>query len=270
MAPLMGSSAEIAVIGGSGFSRLGSATAELAIETPFGAPSDAISIHEISGRHIAFLPRHGRGHTIPPHQINSCANIWALNSIGVTRIVAISACGSLQRRIAPGHILICDQFVDRTKNRPDTFFNGPEVAHVSAADPYCSELRALGAQACRSAGMIVHESGTVVVIDGPRFSSRAESQWYAQAGWDIIGMTQYPELILARELGMCYSTVAVVTDYDAGLAEAPEVEPVSHEQVLEVFAQNIETVRSAIGEMVGTIPKTRSCACAASAARVFA
>lgn len=268
--PAVASSTAVAVIGGSGFSRLGNPIEELRIDTPHGAPSDAISVHDVGGRRVAFLPRHGRGHTIPPHRINSKANIWALHSLGVERIVAVSACGSLQRGVDPGHIVICDQFVDRTKGRPDTFFEGPDVAHVSSADPYCRQLRELAADTCKDSGMRVHRQGTVVVIDGPRYSSRAESRWYASQGWEIIGMTQYPELILARELGVCYTTLALVTDYDAGLEDDPATEAVSHAKVLEVFAQNIERVRGVVTEMLQRIPATRDCGCAPGAARVFA
>jgi 5'-methylthioadenosine phosphorylase len=243
---------------------------ELRLETPHGDTSDAITVHDVAGRRVAFLPRHGRGHTIPPHRINSRANIWALHSIGVEQIIAISACGSLRREISPGSVVVCDQFIDRTKNRPATFFDGPDVAHVSSADPYCERLREHGIDACKSAGMRVHRAGTVVVIEGPRYSSRAESRWYAAAGGDIVGMTQYPELILARELGICYSTIAVVTDYDSGLPGDPDGEAVSHEKVLEVFAANIEQVRGAVASMIETLSATRDCGCAESGARVFA
>jgi 5'-methylthioadenosine phosphorylase len=192
-----------------------------------------------------------------------------LHSLGARRVIAVSACGSLQARIAPGSVVVCDQFVDRTKNRPDTFFDGPKVAHVSSADPYCDQLRAVAAAGCRQAGLPVHERGTVVVIDGPRYSSRAESRWYASAGWEIIGMTQYPELMLARELGICYATVALVTDYDAGLPDVPGVAAVTHAEVLAVFNQNIDRVRGAVKVMLGSLPAERACLCAELGAMAF-
>jgi 5'-methylthioadenosine phosphorylase len=173
--------------------------------------------------------------------------------------------GSLKVEHAPGSVVVCDQVVDRTSGRADTYFDGPEVAHLTAADPYCEELRPLAAQAAAAAGMAVHDGGTVVVISGPRFSTRAESRWFAQAGWDVVNMTQYPEVVLARELGMCYVNLSLVTDYDSGLEDDPSVHPVTQQEVFAVFSQNMPRLRDALRHLVATVPAQRSCTCAATA-----
>ena len=253
--------AEIGVIGGSGFYALLSDAQEVAVDTPYGAPSDLIAIGEMHGRRIAFLPRHGKQHQYPPHVINYRANAWALKELGVTRIIAPTACGSLKATVAPGHMVVADQVVDRTTGRKDTFYDGPETTHVSFADPYCAQLRPIAVEALRHAGVTTHERGTIVVIQGPRFSTRAESNWFSAAGWDVINMTQYPECYLARELEMCYVNISLITDYDVGLEGIPGIEPVSHEEVLRVFASNNERVKAAISRIVETIPAERTCSC---------
>ena len=219
--------AAIGVVGGSGLYRFLDDVETVEVDTPYGAPSDRVALAELAGHRVAFLARHGSRHTLPPHRINYRANLWALGELGVERVLAPCAVGSLRAEHAPGEVVVCDQLVDRTAGRADTYFDGPEVAHLSAADPYCAELRPLAAAAARAAGLTVHEGGTVVVINGPRFSTRAESAHYTAAGWNVINMTQYPEVVLARELGMCYVNLSLVTVYDCGLASSPHVRPVT-------------------------------------------
>jgi len=257
--------AEIGVIGGSGLYRFLDAAAELSVDTPYGEPSDALTVAELEGRRVAFLPRHGRRHTIPPHRINYRANLWALHALGVRRVLGPCAVGSLRAEHGPGTVVVCDQLVDRTRGRADTYFDGPEVAHLSAADPYCEELRPLAARAARDVGMAAREGGTMVVVSGPRFSTRAESRWFANAGWDVVGMTQYPEVVLARELGMCYVTMSLVTDYDAGLEHDGSVTAVTQEEVFAVFDQNMPRLREALRRLVAAVPAQPSCGCAAGA-----
>src|SRR5215212_2827292 len=206
--------ADIGVIGGSGFYRLLDDARQVTVETPYGPPSDDIAVGTIDDARVAFLPRHGATHQFPPHKINYRANLWALKSLGVTRVIGPSAAGSLQPHVHPGDFVICDQFVDRTSGRIATVFDGPSTVHVSSADPYCGELRGLSEAACRDEGITVHPAGTVVVIEGPRFSTRAESRWFSSAGWEVINMTQFPECVLARELEVCYVGISLITDYD--------------------------------------------------------
>ncbi len=255
--------AEIGVFGGSGLYSMEGATVleELKVETPFGAPSDLITIVEIAGKRIAFLPRHGRKHQYPPHKVPYKANIWAMKVLGVERVLAPNAVGSLQRHVKPGDFVICDQFVDRTRHRDDTFFNGPLTTHVSTADPYCPQLREIAIQACRDLGIPHHERGTVVVIEGPRFSTKAESRWFTQMGWEVINMTQYPEVVLAREAELCYVNISIVTDYDTGLVAEGEVEPVSAEEVMRNFAASVEKARQLIAEIIRRLPAERTCRC---------
>ena len=258
------SQAEIGVIGGSGFYHLfgEEATEGMHISTPYGEPSDALTVGSVSGRTVAFLPRHASGHTIPPHRINYRANLWALDSIGVTRVIAPCAVGSLRPELAPGDVVICDQFIDATKGkRDDTFFDGPEVAHLSAPRPYCPVLGSAAAAASREAGLTAHDDGTVVVIEGPRFSTEAESRRYRQMGGDLLNMTQYPEVVLARELGICYTALALVTDYDAGIHDG-EVTAVTQEEVFRVFAAKVSLLRSAVLHLVAALPSERACDCA--------
>jgi len=240
----MSERAEIGVFGGSGFYAFLDKVEEVKVETPYGAPSDRIALAEVHGRRVAFLPRHGREHSLPPHKIPYQANLWAMRSLGVKRIIAPTAAGSLQPDVHPGDFVVCDQFVDRTSGRDDTFFDGPEVKHISSAYPYCPQLRKIAIEAARSLGINVHERGTVVVIQGPRFSTVSESRWFSGMGWEVINMTQYPECYLARELGICYANISLVTDYDAGLEGRDDISPVSHDEVLKVFNANNEKLKN--------------------------
>lgn len=220
---------------------------------------------ELDGRAVAFLARHGLRHEVPAHRVNYRANLWAFRRLGVRRVLAPCSVGSLQPHIEPGHFVVCDQLVDRTRGRADTYFDGPALAHVSFADPYCPELRAVAVDTARAQGITVHERGTVVVIQGPRFSTRAESKWFGAAGWDVVNMTQYPEAVLARELGMCYSGIALATDYDAGLDGVAGTEAVTIETVFAVLAGNIERVQGLLTAMVPAVPAEPSCRCSAGA-----
>ncbi|MEO6797282.1 MAG: S-methyl-5'-thioadenosine phosphorylase [Candidatus Dormibacter sp.] len=253
--------AEIGVFGGSGFYEWFSGAKTMTVETPFGSPSAPLTIAEVGGRRVAFLPRHGSGHTIPPHAVNYRANVFAMRELGVRRIIGPSAVGSLRGDLHPGELVICDQFIDRTWGRADTFYPGPEVVHVSAADPYCPELRRLSAGIATAQGIRFEPAGTIVVIQGPRFSSRAESRWYARMGWDVVGMTQYPEAILAREQEMCYLGLSLVTDYDAGVEERPDVEAVQAHDVMRVLQSNINRVRDLLAALIPMIPPAPGCAC---------
>jgi 5'-methylthioadenosine phosphorylase len=252
--------ADIGVFGGSGFYALLENAQEVTVETPYGAPSDKLAIGEVAGKRVAFLPRHGKSHQYPPHEINFRANLWAMKSLGITRIIGPTACGSLKAAVKPGDMVVADQVVDRTTGRKDTFYDGPITTHVSFADPYCSQLRPIAIDALRKGGIETHERGTVVVIQGPRFSTRAESKWFQDAGWEVINMTQYPECYLARELEICYVNISLITDYDVGL-EGLDVAPVSHEHVMKIFASNNERVKAAIFRIIEAIPAERTCGC---------
>jgi len=257
----MTSAAEIGIFGGSGFYDFAEGDVEeVTVDTPYGPPSGPLALMTVAGRQVAFLPRHGKAHTLPPHKVPYRANLWAFKSLGVTRVLAPSAVGSLQPQIAPGDFVINDQFVDRTNGRPDTFFDGPEVVHVSSADSYCPQLRQMTIDAAKQNGVMVHETGTVVVIQGPRFSSKAESHWFTQMGWDIVSMTQYPEVILARELALCYVTLSLVTDYDAGLVS--NTAAVQTHDVLAVLAQNTQNVKRVLKTLLANLPSERLCSCA--------
>jgi len=244
--------AEIGVFGGSGFYSLLDDVREVKVDTPYGAPSDSVFLAEVSGRRVAFLPRHGRRHTIPPHRINYRANVWAMRSLGVKAVISPCAAGSLQLGVRPGDFVVSDQFVDRTRHRANTFFDGPIVSHLSSADTYHPELRRLAIETIRDHGIEVHERGTVVVIEGPRFSTKAESKWFSDAGWEVINMTQYPEAWLCRELGMAVVNIALITDYDAGVHEGTEA--VDARSVLEVFQQNAERIQSVVLDLIGRFP----------------
>ncbi|HHX41248.1 MAG TPA: S-methyl-5'-thioadenosine phosphorylase [Armatimonadetes bacterium] len=257
----MSERAEIGVFGGSGFYAFLDKVEEVKVETPYGAPSDRIALAEVHGRRVAFLPRHGREHSLPPHKIPYQANLWAMRSLGVKRIIAPTAAGSLQPDVHPGDFVVCDQFVDRTYGRADTFYDGPVVTHISTAAPYCPQLRALAAQVGERQGVRIHRAGTVVVIQGPRFSTAAESRWFSQMGWHVVNMTQYPECVLARELEICYTNISLITDYDAGLVGLPGIEPVSVEKMLEVFHQNNARVKELILGMIEVMPESRDCDC---------
>jgi 5'-methylthioadenosine phosphorylase len=248
-------SAEIGVFGGSGFYSLLNKAEELWVETPYGFPSDKVTVGKIAGRSVAFLPRHGGGHTLPPHMINYRANLWAMKALGVKNIIGPCASGSLQADIPPGHFVICDQFVDRTTGRKDTFYDGPVTTHVAMAEPYCPTLRKIAIDTASKLKIPVHDKGTVVVIQGPRFSTKAESKWFTEMGWEVINMTQYPEAYLARELGIGYAMIALITDYDVGLEGDPNIKPVTHEEVIKVFLANNDKLRNLLHKMIPEIPK---------------
>jgi 5'-methylthioadenosine phosphorylase len=248
----MADTAEIGVFGGSGFYSLLEDVQEVKVDTPYGAPSDGVFLAEVHGRRVAFLPRHGRRHTIPPHRINYRANVWAMRALGVRAVISPCAAGSLQRHVAPGDFVVCDQFVDRTRGRADTFFDGPIVSHLSSAETYDPTLRQIAIDVIREHGIPLHERGTVVVIQGPRFSTRAESKWFSDAGWEVINMTQYPESFLCRELGMAVVNISLITDYDAGVLEGTEA--VDAHSVLEVFRQNAARIQGVVLEMIRRFP----------------
>jgi 5'-methylthioadenosine phosphorylase len=245
--------AEIGVFGGSGFYSLLENVTEIKVDTPYGPPSDSVMLAEVAGRKVAFLPRHGRAHTIPPHMINYRANVWAFHSIGVQAVISPCAVGSLQRHVEPGHFVLADQFVDRTRGRKDTFYDGPITAHVSPADMYDKTMREIAAKAVRKHGITCHEGGTVVVIQGPRFSTKAESTWFTKMGWEIINMTQYPEAYLCHELGMAVLNISLVTDYDSGVVA--DTEAVTAHSVLEVFKKNAENARKVVLDIIKELPK---------------
>ncbi len=253
---------DIGIFGGSGFYSFLENVKEIEIDTPYGKPSDKISVAELEGKKIAFLPRHGKNHQYPPHKIPYKANLYAMKQLGVSKIIAPTASGSLQPNIKPGDFVVCDQFVDRTWGRNDTYFDGPETKHPSPAHPYCPELRKIAIEAGKSLGITTHEKGTVVVIQGPRFSTVAESRWFGKMGWEVINMTQYPECYLARELGMCYVNISLITDFDAGLEGRDDIPPVKEEDVYKVFTENNEKVKKMLFEIIRKIDLTSSsCNC---------
>jgi 5'-methylthioadenosine phosphorylase len=260
--------AEIAVIGGSGFYRFLEEASEVTPTTPYGQPSGPITLGRVGDKAVAFLPRHGPNHQVPPHRINSRANLWALRELGVQRVIGPCASGSLQPGIGPGDLVILDQLVDRTWDRGDTYLHGPQVDHVSFADPYCPELRSALITAASGSwpGGQVHPNGTVVVVQGPRFSTRAESRFYAGAAIDVINMTQYPEAYLARELGLCYCGVALVTDRDVGIDGDPDSRPVTMEDALAVLAANVDHTRALLAAALPAIPAGCGCQCRAGGA----
>jgi 5'-methylthioadenosine phosphorylase len=253
--------AEIGVFGGSGFYSFLDDVEEVELDTPYGAPSAPLMVGEIEGRTVAFLARHGLKHHLPPHRVPYRANVWAMKELGVRRIVGPCAAGSLQAAVKPGHFVICDQLVERTWGRRDTFYDGPETTHIGFADPYCPTMREAAIKEGRDLGVDLHERGTVVVVQGPRFSTKAESDFFRQQGWEVINMTQYPESVLAREQELCYLNVSLITDYDVGV-EGEEVEPVSHEQVIQVFKENISKLRDLLFKVIPTLPEERTCPCA--------
>jgi len=244
--------AEIGVIGGSGFYEFLTDSERVSITTPFGDPSDDVLIGDLEGRRVAFLARHGQGHRFPPHRVNYRANLWALRSVGVRQVLAPCAVGSLKPDHGPGTLVVPDQVVDRTWGRDHTVYDavGP-VVHVGLSDPYCPRGRQVAINAARAAGKNVVDAGTMVVINGPRFSSRAESLWHQQAGWSVVGMTGMPEASIARELAMCFTTIALVTDHDAGVGGG---EAVTHAEVLRVFARSIDRVKAILRSAVALMP----------------
>jgi 5'-methylthioadenosine phosphorylase len=251
--------AEIGVFGGSGFYSLLDDAEEIVLDTPFGAPSAPITIGEIEGRRVAFLPRHGRHHEHPPHRVPYRANVWAMKELGVSRLFGPCAVGSLKREIAPGNFVLCDQAVDFTKHRPTTMYDGPQTTHVSFADPYCPTMRNTLAAEVAALGIPHRTTGTIVVIEGPRFSTRAESAMFAGMGFDVINMSQFPEVSLAREMEICFANVSLVTDYDVGVDDVP---PVTHEQVVQVFDSNLAGLRELLFAAIPALPAHRDCACA--------
>lgn len=254
--------AEIGVFGGSGFYSLMDDCREIKVETPYGSPSDLLMVGTLAGKRVAFLPRHGRLHQYPPHTIPYRANIWAMKQLGVTRIIGPNAVGSLQTHIKPGDFVVCDQFIDRTSGRKDTFYDGPVATHVSTAEPYCERLRKLAVEIGTMQGVTMHDGGTCVVVQGPRFSTRAESSWFTKMGWAVVNMTQYPECALALEQEICYVNIALITDYDVGVVAEGGAEPVSAGEVVKVLTENNEKVKNLIIEMIRLMPETRDCFCA--------
>ncbi len=250
---------EIGIFGGTGIYDSGilESTKEVTIDTPFGKPSDSITVGIFKGRKIAFLPRHGKKHAIPPHMINYKANIWAFKELGITRIIAPSAVGSLKEEIEPGHFALPTQFLDFTKSRNGSFSENGRVIHISVADPFCPELHSSILKVTKEQNINIHKNCTYVCIEGPRFSTKAESKFYRSTGADIIGMTLVPECQLAREAQMCYASISTVTDYDVWAEK-----PVTAKEVLETLSKNVERTKRVLTELISQIPKTRNCSCA--------
>jgi len=250
--------ASIGIIGGSGMYEFLDDADEIVVDTPFGAPSGPLTIGEVAGRRVAFVPRHGRDHQFPPHRIPYRANLWALRSVGVEQVLAPSAVGSLTMSYEPGTLAVPDQLVDRTTGRSQTFYDEGAAVHVQFSDPYCPVGRATAVAAARVSGWEPVSTATLVIIEGPRFSTRAESRWYAAQGWTLIGMTGHPEAVLARELALCYTTLALVTDTDAGIEEG---EGVTQAEVFRVFGENIGRLRKVLVKVIEDLPTDRDCPC---------
>ena len=250
--------AEIGVLGGSGFYSFLDDAHQVAVDTPFGAPSEPPVVGIVSGRRVAFIPRHGRDHRFPPHLVNYRANLWALRALGVRQVLAPCAVGSMLPELGPGSLVVPDQVIDRTAGRAHSVYDGEGVVvHVSFADPYCTRGRATSVAVAGGSGWPARDGGTLVVISGPRFSSRAESRWHAAAGGHIVGMTGMPEAGIARELALCYTSLAVVTDLDAGTETGTGV---THAEVLEVFAASIERLKGLLADVVAALPSD-DCGC---------
>jgi len=254
---------EIGIIGGTGLYQMEGFTEvrEVRVDTPFGPPSDALMVGRLEDRRVAFLPRHGRGHRILPHELNFRANVFALKSLGVEWILSVSAVGSLKERYAPLHVLVPDQFIDRTMQRPSTFFGRGLVAHVAFAHPFCKNLSKVMVDACADAGATHHVGGTYVCMEGPAFSTLAESELYRSWGADVIGMTNLQEAKLAREAEICYSTLAMVTDYDCW---HPDHDHVTADLILGNLGKNAETAKAVLGAAVRRLPVPRDCECASA------
>src|ERR1700719_1548617 len=263
-----GAAATIGIIGGSGlYSMAGlKETREIRVKTPFGEPSDAIVVGTLEGKRVAFLARHGRGHSILPSEINFRANICAMKQLGVERIISVSAVGSLQEDLRPGEFLVADQFVDRTKNRVSTFFGGGLVAHVTFDKPTCAQMSAVLADASVHSGMKVHRRGTYVCIEGPQFSTLAEAHVHRQLRFEVIGMTNVTEAKLAREAEICYATVAMITDYDCW---HPEHSSVTLEEIISNLNKNAENAQAVVREAVRAMPSERSCKCGSALAHAI-
>jgi 5'-methylthioadenosine phosphorylase len=250
--------ADLGVVGGSGLYALLDDATEVTVATPYGPPSDPITLADVGGRAVAFLPRHGRDHRFPPHRIPYRANLWALRSLGVRQILAPCAVGGLRPELGPGTFVIPDQLIDRTSGRVQTFYDTGAV-HVSFADPYCATGRAAVLAAARAHGIDAVDGGTMVVVEGPRFSTRAESRWFAAIGGTLVNMTGHPEAVLARELALCYTAIALVTDLDAGVEGGHAV---TQEEVFRVFGENTTRLRGVLLDAVTALPAERTCACA--------
>ena len=260
--------ATVGVFGGSGFYSFLDGVEDVDIDTPYGPPASPVALGSIEGVSVAFVARHGRSHELPPHKVNWRANAWVMRELGVQWVLGPCAVGSLRPDRHPGEMVVLDQLVDRTWGRGDTFFDGPVPTHIPFADPYCPELRAPLLAAARDEGVTAHDGGTAVVIQGPRFSTRAESRWFRAQGWDVVNMTQYPEALLARELGICYAGLALITDYDTGVAPEArhvigDVEPVTMEVVFRVLEENVEKTRRVLTRAIPAIASlSRDCSCA--------
>jgi 5'-methylthioadenosine phosphorylase len=256
----MGEQVRIGIIGGTGLYQMEgfSGVREVAVDTPFGAPSDSLMVGELEGRAVAFLPRHGRGHRILPHELNFQANVFAMKSLGVEFLLSVSAVGSLKQEYAPLDMLVPDQFIDRTRQRRSTFFGRGLVAHVAFAHPFCPELSKRMAESCAEAGARHHVGGSYVCIEGPQFSTLAESRLYRSWGADVVGMTNLQEAKLAREAELCYATLAMVTDYDCW---HPEHDAVTADAVMAVLGKNVATARAVLRGVVRRLPQPRACEC---------
>lgn len=249
---------EIGIIGGTGVYDPGllEDPKEIKVYTPYGKPSDLITVGFFKGRKIAFIPRHGKGHQIPPHKINFRANIWSLKQLGVKRIIAPAAVGSLKEELKPGDIVIPDQFIDRTTYRASSFYDGGQVCHISTADPFCPELTEIAFNAGKDLDLPIYKGGTCIVIQGPRFSTKAESKLYRSWGADIINMTMVPECVLAREAEICYVAIATITDYDVWKEKL-----VSVDEIIKTLKENVDKTRKLLEAIIPRIPKERSCIC---------
>jgi len=254
----MNETAEIGIFGGTGIydSGLLKDSKEITIDTPYGKTSDSITVGEFNGRNVAFMPRHGKKHTIPPHLINFRANIWAFKELGVKRIIAPSAVGSLKEEFEPGHFALPSQFIDFTKSRKGTFSENGKVIHISVADPFCPELQNVILNVTKEQEIQIHDNCTYICIEGPRFSTKAESKFFRTTGADIIGMTLVPECQLAREAQICYVSISTVTDYDVWAEK-----PVTAKDVMETLAKNVEMTKKLLTLVIDHIPKIKSCSC---------
>ena len=254
----MNETAEIGIFGGTGIydSELLKNSKEVIIDTPYGKTSDSITVGEFNGRNVAFMPRHGKKHTIPPHLINFRANIWAFKELGVKRIIAPSAVGSLKEEFEPGHFALPSQFIDFTKSRKGTFSEDGKVIHISVADPFCPELQNVILNITKKEKIQMHENCTYVCIEGPRFSTKSESRFFRTTGADIIGMTLVPECQLAREAQICYVSISTITDYDVWAEK-----PVTAKEVMETLAKNVEMTKKLLTLVINKIPEKKSCSC---------
>ncbi len=254
---------KLGIFGGSGFYSLLESAMSYAVHTPYGIPSDRFIVGEMNGEEIVFLPRHGRHHQYPPHSINYRANLWGMREFGVERIISPGSCGSLQRDIPPGTFVLCDQFIDRTFRKECTFYDGPATVHISCEEPYCPQMREICKATADELGIECRNGGTAVIIHGPRFSTKAESKWYHTQGWDVINMTQYPEIVLARELGMCYLNISLVTDWDVWIADEKGFKSVTADEVGRVFRENNEKLVLLLEKMIPALAGEYACSCSA-------